>query len=300
MNLPGNLQRWESFIHEASKRHGVPPAVIAAIMQLESNGKPGALSPSGAIGLMQIMPFHGDKATKYGRGGLSDPYTNVMVGAEILKWNFDFAKKSYDGVSDRRAWEIAAAAYLGDWNWKSGNFAGHADAHGTTGSKYLEVYNKWLEEFGVYDGASMSGIGPDGLVNVWDVFGGGRHTITQHYGNRPTDPFLQQAYASTGGIHTGLDIGVASGTPLYTPFEGTVVTAGTMGGYGTAVYLKTSFGYLLLGHMSSTRVKPGQKLKAGSLVGYSGNTGASTGAHLHIEVRDHNGKWFDTRKIFKY
>lgn len=291
VNLPEELAQWSDYIAEASSRLGVPQDVIAAIMYIESRGNASAVSPAGAVGLMQIMPnYHSHRAGKYG-GTLDDPRVNILVGAEILKENFDRAKRMY-GVDDDRAWEIAAAAYLGDWDWARGTYAGAADAHGTTGSKYVDLFRQYRNQFR----ASST----PGNIALWSVFGGAQHPITQHYGNVPDDPRIRQGYASNHGAHMGVDIGVAAGTPLYTPVDGEVVTAGEMGGYGIAVYLKTSFGYLLLGHLSSVTVKPGQRVKAGTLVGYSGNTGFSFGAHLHLEVRDHNGNHMDPRTIFKY
>lgn len=93
------------------------------------------------------------------------------------------------------------------------------------------------------------------------------------------------------GSHHGVDVGVPIGTRLVAPEGGTVTAAGTSSsGYGKYVQIKTSSGEtVILGHLSQVQVKPGQKVQAGQQVGLSGNTGNSTGPHVHIEVRSGSG-----------
>lgn len=73
---PRLIQDW---ISEAQNRYGVRTELIAAIMDAESNFNYNARSGAGAVGLMQLMPFHRDK------GNIYDPKTNVMIGAQILR-----------------------------------------------------------------------------------------------------------------------------------------------------------------------------------------------------------------------
>lgn len=95
----------------------------------------------------------------------------------------------------------------------------------------------------------------------------------------------------TQGIHgyNGVDYGMPVGTPLYASAAGTVIIAknsGYNGGYGDYVVIQHGNGtQTVYGHMSSVSVAPGQKLVQGQLIGYSGNTGKSTGPHLHFEIR---------------
>lgn len=132
-----NVLRWTPQIQRASQELGVPFDLLAAVMEFESGGNPSAESPAGAYGLMQVMPnYHSGRAGKYG-GGLDDPQVNILVGAEILRENYNRAKEFY-GSDDDTAWDIAARAYLGDWNWKAGQSTGAADAHGTTGNIYSQ------------------------------------------------------------------------------------------------------------------------------------------------------------------
>lgn len=142
----GGVFAWADQINEAARVHGVPAIVIAAIMAGESGGDPSARSGAGASGLMQVMPqYHAHRAAKYG-GDLSDPRVNILVGTEYLKESFDKAKRLYPGISDHRAWEIAAAQYLGDWDWERGDYAGRADMYGTDGRKYVETFNRNLRQ----------------------------------------------------------------------------------------------------------------------------------------------------------
>lgn len=88
------------------------------------------------------------------------------------------------------------------------------------------------------------------------------------------------------GRHTGIDFGVGVGTSVRSAANGVVVFAGRGGAYGNMIEVRHPDGYTTLyGHLSGYNVKPGQRVKAGTQIGRSGNTGRSTGAHLHFEVR---------------
>lgn len=109
------------------------------------------------------------------------------------------------------------------------------------------------------------------------ILGGKAVRISQNYGNRNSGYSL--------GYHTGTDIGVASGTSVYMPEGGKVVSSGWGGAYGYTVVVKTKSGYYIrFAHMSKLSVSRGDTIKAGQYVGKSGNTGNSRGAHLHLEV----------------
>lgn len=88
------------------------------------------------------------------------------------------------------------------------------------------------------------------------------------------------------GVHQGIDIAAAPGQPVRASADGVVVRAGVIGGLGQAVYIAHGFGVTTrYGHMSRIEVRPGQRVKRGSVLGRVGNTGRSTGYHLHYEVR---------------
>ena len=87
-------------------------------------------------------------------------------------------------------------------------------------------------------------------------------------------------------MHAGLDFAAPQGTPIYATANGTVETAGNTGnGYGNHVVINNGYGYeTLFGHMYRVKVKPGQKVKRGEVIGWVGSTGKSTGPHCHYEV----------------
>ena len=87
-------------------------------------------------------------------------------------------------------------------------------------------------------------------------------------------------------FHTGLDFSAPQGTPIYATAQGVVRIAGNLGnGYGNHVVINHGYQYsTLYGHMYKIKVKPGQTVKRGEVIGYVGNSGKSTGSHLHYEV----------------
>lgn len=100
------------------------------------------------------------------------------------------------------------------------------------------------------------------------------------YGRR-TDPIY-----GTTKFHEGMDFACDVGTPVYATGDGKVTTATWHSGYGQHIDISHGYGYTTrYAHLSKLAVKPGQQVKRGDLIGYSGNTGKSTGPHLHYEVR---------------
>jgi murein DD-endopeptidase MepM/ murein hydrolase activator NlpD len=86
-------------------------------------------------------------------------------------------------------------------------------------------------------------------------------------------------------FHAGMDFTAPTGTDIYATGNGTVQSAGWKQGYGNTVEINHGFGYITLyGHMHKIKVKAGQKVKRGDVIGLVGNTGKSTGPHLHYEV----------------
>ncbi len=86
-------------------------------------------------------------------------------------------------------------------------------------------------------------------------------------------------------MHSGIDFTAPIGTPIYATGDGRVEAVGMDGGYGRRVVIDHGYSYkTLYGHMSKFEVKPGQQVKRGDLIGHVGNSGTSTGPHLHYEV----------------
>ncbi|NLU66476.1 M23 family metallopeptidase [Streptomyces sp. HNM0574] len=109
----------------------------------------------------------------------------------------------------------------------------------------------------------------------------GRYPVSQKYG-------IRGKWAA--GHHTGVDLAVPSGTPVRSVGKGRVVFAGTSGDYGKAVTIRMADGkYTLFAHLSKIYVRAGAPVGAGTLIAKSGNTGRSSGPHLHFEVRAKRG-----------
>ncbi len=99
-------------------------------------------------------------------------------------------------------------------------------------------------------------------------------TITSRYGSR------------SRGFHTGLDLAGATGSPVYAADGGTVSFAGWSGGYGKLIKINHGNGYVTYyAHLNTINVSNGQKVAKGEMIGRVGNTGNSTGPHLHFEIR---------------
>ena len=99
--------------------------------------------------------------------------------------------------------------------------------------------------------------------------------------------------------HLGTDFAARRGTPLLAVAPGKVIFAGRKGGYGKVVKIKHSRGYVsLYAHQSRIRVKRGQRVKKGQVIGYVGSTGRSTGPHLHFGLYK-NGRAIDPMKVLK-
>lgn len=152
----------------------------------------------------------------------------------------------------------------------------------------------------------LNGLDPDNLViqaGQWLIVPGGSkpfipRTVTAYSGPIPDD-----AFAGTGafgwpasgnisqgffGYHPGLDIAGWVGAPVLAADSGYVVAAGWDGtGYGLNVVIDHSNGYqTLYAHLDSYSVEPGTNVSKGQQIGQMGNTGNSTGPHLHFEIRD--------------
>ena len=103
----------------------------------------------------------------------------------------------------------------------------------------------------------------------------------------------------TAKMHKGLDFTAPQGTPIYATGNGTVEVAGQTGdGYGNHIVINHGYGYeTLYGHMYKVKVRAGQKVKRGEVIGWVGSTGKSTGPHCHYEVHI-NGQEVDPVYFF--
>ncbi len=124
-------------IHQAAQRHGLDPALIAAVVHVESRGRPQARSPKGALGLMQIIPATGRRYGVESEENLLDPITNLNAGSRYLR---DLLRM-FDGQLD-----LALAAY------NAGE--GAVMRHGWRIPPYTETRSYVEQVLQIYDAAS--------------------------------------------------------------------------------------------------------------------------------------------------
>jgi murein DD-endopeptidase MepM/ murein hydrolase activator NlpD len=114
---------------------------------------------------------------------------------------------------------------------------------------------------------------------LWPVQG----RITASFGER-IDPF-----SGEGAFHRGVDISSDIGTPVIAPADGVIQFADLMNGYGRTIVVDHGNGVsTLYGHLSGYSVSPGEQVHRGDTLGFVGQSGRSTGPHLHYEVRIFN------------
>ena len=118
--------------------------------------------------------------------------------------------------------------------------------------------------------------------SIWPAHG----WLTDAYGFR-RDPFTGDP-----DFHPAVDISADRGRPVYATAAGTVRSAGRSGAYGNLIEIDHGFGLMTrYGHLSSFRVKQGDRVTRGKLIGQVGATGRATGTHLHYEV------WADGKPV---
>ncbi|MFA1822172.1 peptidoglycan DD-metalloendopeptidase family protein [Virgibacillus oceani] len=136
------------------------------------------------------------------------------------------------------------------------------------------------------------GSGGGDAIFIWPASG----TFTSDFGNR-THPVY-----GTQRLHGGVDIAAPIGTPVKAAASGVVSSAGTMGGFGNAILITHTIGgqtyTTLYAHLNSISVSAGQTVSQGQNIGEMGNTGVSTGPHLHFEV--HPGGYKNPQNPLQY
>ena len=145
-------------------------------------------------------------------------------------------------------------------------------------------YKESIEEYNFLKSASYSRVDhlyarrwqTNIVPTMWPVNG----RLLSRFGERE-DPF-----SGEGALHTGVDISAAMGTPVHAAADGIVARAEYSGGYGRLVVIDHGNGMnTLYAHLSRYEVVPGQEIRRGEVLGYSGASGKVTAPHLHFEVR---------------
>lgn len=289
------LNQYDTQFRTAAAKFGLPANALKAIAAIERGWEGSGVSPSGAVGIMQVMPqYWGDKGYD-----IWSTDGNIMAGALAYKTFYD----QYHDEAIQRGMDpyvAAARAYLAGDPW-----SGASDDFGTTTDIYGTRFQDYLSQLGGL-GSSSGGTGTSGgTASIDTLFGGAQ---VQGWGefNVPSDlPYYSYGnqYGLNGSNHTGLDVPMTPGTPYRAPMGGVVTCSGTGDGPGTdgggcaafeckgycsggsagrVEVLLDNGAILIYGHSSTSALRPGARFSAGAVLGTSG--GENSG-HVHLEAR---------------
>jgi murein DD-endopeptidase MepM/ murein hydrolase activator NlpD len=200
---------------------------------------------------------------------LGNLYTDVLGSRELVKTELDQLSESLNLIEQERN---TLQQLSDDW---SQPFYQLELAMGLSPSEQMtlershelqqQAYERLFMLYGIPNGYPMK------KVTITGRFGQRRHPVT---GDKK--------------YHNGIDFRAAVGTPIYATADGAVEYSGfhKKSGYGNLIIINHNFGFKsYYGHLNKNKVRSGRLVKKGQLIGYSGNTGISTGPHLHYEVR---------------
>lgn len=245
----------------------------------------GGITVLAAVGSYSRMLW---KATSY--NSLRRDQDNLKQQYEALQTQVKDTNQRLDSLQSL-AGEVAMA--YGITRFRQTPF-GLSDADSTVAAQDDDSYQASLDEFSYLQknvtAVAMSAGGTRllpanqlsslGIVpTLWPVVG----EITGHFGER-MDPF-----SGEGAFHAGLDIASHYGDAIHATGDGVVIEADERSGYGRFVVIDHGFGVsTCYGHLSAFNVQVGMHVRAGDVIGFEGQSGRSTGPHLHYEVRIYN------------
>lgn len=274
--MAGKNINYDNLIATAARLNGVDPALMKAMMHTESGFNPNARSPVGAHGLMQLMPA---TAKRFGVKDVWNPAENINGAARYLA----VLNKQFGGDTNR----VIAAYNAGEGNVRKYG--------GIPPFKETQDYvKKVMSRYGDYNGGSSSPTVSQRTANMLArlaIFDGRDFSVTSNFGGRNAPV----AGASTN--HNGIDLGAPKGTPIYAPEDGVLGGNQTSKG-GNQLWVNGASGYRFgFAHLDKYAVQPGARVKKGQLIGYTGNSGIGTGAHLHFTVTDPRGQKIDPSRF---
>ena len=282
--VSADVERYSDKIEKYAEQYGISEyiAVIKCVMMAESGGR--------GTDVMQCSecPYNEKYSNK--PNSITDVDYSIEIGikyfAECLK------QAECTSPSDMSRISLALQGYNygnGYIGWAIKNYGGYSQANAQEFSNIMRAKLGW-SSYGnpnyvsavlkYYLDTSMSGAGSAG----WGSPFPGKNwksVVTSEFGYR-VDPVT----GAQGTFHAGIDIGYPTGTVISAVKEGTVVAANYYtSGYGYHVIIDHGGGYkTLYGHCSALLVNVGDKVTKGQAVGKVGNTGKSTGPHLHLNV----------------
>ena len=210
--------------------------------------------------------------------------------------NFGGGSHGFPGMSSGQG---SPANFLGMPYGRSGNNGSPAPAYNGGSHSGSHIGSQGAS---APSGAARTDVGtPQSAGNGYIKPLDGNFRISSGFGPRKAPK------AGASSYHKGVDLAAPTGTPVRATKGGTVSISqhqtrnGKSAGYGNWIEVKhddgTSSRY---GHLNTRDVKVGQRLEAGQVLGTVGNTGTSTGAHLHFEIRNAQGQAVDPQKVMKF
>lgn len=290
------VEAYTDTIEKYCKEYEIPEYVelVKAIMMQESAGK----------GKDPMQSSECKYNTKYPKepNGIKDPEYSIKCGVQYLKWNMN--KAGVTSPVDMDKIKLAIQGYnfgTGYIPWALENFGGYSYASAVEYAEQQAEKKGWdsygdkdyvdhvlrYYPFGnysydvIYNGTGVLGLPIEGMTS---------RNISSHFGPRHSPGGIGSTY------HQGVDIAFPTGTKNLACEAGTVVSAGWNGGLGKCVIISHGNDLqTVYGHMSKINVATGQKVVRGQVIGEVGNTGNSTGPHLHLGVKL-NGKYVNPEK----
>ena len=282
--VSADVERYSDKIQKYAEQYGIPEfvAVIKCVMMAESGGR--------GTDVMQCSECPYNERFSNKPNSITDVDYSIEIGIKYLAECLKQAECS--SPTDMARLSLALQGYNygnGYIGWAQKNYGGYSQANAQEFSTMMKAKLGW-STYGnpnyvsavlkYYLDTSMSGGGSAG----WGSPFPGRDwksVVTSEFGYR-TDPVT----GAKGTFHAGIDIGLPTGTVISAVKEGTVTAANYYTtGYGYHVIIDHGGGYkTLYGHCSTLLVNVGDRVTKGQAIAKVGNTGKSTGPHLHLNV----------------
>ena len=282
--VSADVERYSDKIQKYAEQYGIPEfvSVIKCVMMAESGGR--------GTDVMQCSECPYNERFSNSPNSITDVDYSIEIGIKYLAECLKQAECS--SPTDMARLSLALQGYNygnGYIGWAQKKYGGYSQANAQEFSTMMKAKLGW-STYGnpnyvsavlkYYLDTSMSGGGSAG----WGSPFPGRDwksVVTSEFGYR-TDPVT----GAKGTFHAGIDIGLPTGTVISAVKEGTVTAANYYtGGYGYHVIIDHGGGYkTLYGHCSTLLVNVGDRVTKGQAIAKVGNTGKSTGPHLHLNV----------------
>lgn len=281
------VQEWRVKLNldAVEDKYGLPRGILPALMAQESQGNPNARSHAGASGLFQFMPG----TAKHFKIDPLNPEQSADAAAKYLSrlykefGDWGDALRAYNGGEGSMRKHKAGKPSRMD-SKENKEYAPRIAAHWEAMNTPVEVSVPVKPVQPKFQEGEPSVMQPKREVYKPSSTVSGFIAPTT---GRLTSPFGERIHPikRTRSFHKGVDIANAVGTPIYASASGEVTKSGYgSGGAGLMIALKHGKSQTRYMHMSKLLVGYGEKVTQGQLIGKMGNTGGSTGPHLHFEV----------------